>query len=89
MITHVLGLAKAVKANGLKTEVFLTGDGVHLTQHPSFSELLEVARIGICEVSYFNRGYAGTLIQGLQDKDFVTQHRNAELVEKCERYFIL
>ena len=54
---HVLGLAQAANQAGKQVEVFFTGDGVHLTQTPQFTELLEVARVGVCEVSYFTRGY--------------------------------
>jgi len=88
-MAHVLGLAKAAKRAGKHTEVFLTGEGVHLTHQPGFSELLAVARVGICEVSYIANGYKGKGIPGLVDKDFVTQMRNAEMVEKCDRYLIL
>jgi hypothetical protein len=60
-----------------------------LTQGPRFSELLEVARVGVCEVSYIANGYKGKTVPGLVDKDFVTQMRNSEMVEKCDRYLIL
>ena len=86
---HVLGLAKAAERAGKHTEIFLTGEGVHLTQEPNFSELLEVARVGICEVSYIANGYKDKPVPGLVDKDFVTQMRNAEMVAKCDRYLIL
>ena len=86
---HVLGLARAAKKAGIKAEIFLTGEGVHLTQDPWFPELLEHGRIGVCEVSYIDRGYQGREVPGLVDKDFVTQARNAELVENCDRYLIL
>ncbi len=88
-MSHVLGLAKAAKRAGKHTEIFLTGEGVHLTHQPGFSELLEVARVGVCEVSYIANGYKGKAVPGLVDKDFVTQMRNAEMVEKCDRYHIL
>jgi len=86
---HVLGLTKAGKTAGKQVEIFLTGDGVHLTQDPHFSELLDVARVEVCEVSYIANGYKGKKILGLVDKDFVTQGRNAEMVEECDRYLIL
>ncbi|MFC1493163.1 peroxiredoxin [candidate division KSB1 bacterium] len=86
---HVLGLAKAAKAAGKFTDIFFTGDGVHLTQHPHFRELVGIARVGVCEASYFNRGYRGIEITGLVDKDFTTQGRNAEILEECEQYLIM
>ncbi|MDP2646242.1 MAG: hypothetical protein Q8P24_14975 [Desulfobacterales bacterium] len=88
-MTHVLGLARAAKKGGRDIDIFLTGQGVHLTRDPRFPELLKVARIGVCEVSYHANGYKGQPVPGLADKDFVTQMRNAEMVEKCDRYLVL
>lgn len=86
---HLLGLAKAAKATGRHVDVFLTGGGIYLTQQPDFPELLEVSRVGVCEVSYIANGFRGKPVPGLVDKDFVTQARNAEMVEECDRYIIL
>jgi predicted peroxiredoxin len=86
---HVLGLSRAAKKAGKLVEIFFTGDGVELTQDPCFSELLKFARVAICEVSYIGKGYKGKELPGLKDKDFVTQARNAEMVEECDRYLIL
>lgn len=88
-LPHVVGLAKAAKSAGMQVDIFLTGEGVHLTHQPGFSELLEAARVGVCEVSYIASGYRGKAVPGLGNRDFVTQLRNAELVEKCDRYLIL
>ncbi len=88
-ISHVLGLARAALAEGKQTDIFLTGEGVHLTQDSHFSELLEIARVGVCEVSYIANGYKGKEVLGLNDKDFVTQARNVEMVEDCDRYLVL
>ena len=86
---HILGLSKAARAAGKQVEIFLTGDGVHLTQNPRFSELLEAGRVAVCEVSYIANGYKSKEVPGLADKDFATQARNAEMVEECDRYLIL
>jgi hypothetical protein len=95
---HVIGLARAARAAGKEVRIFFTGEGVHLTQDPRFSELLEVARAGssrphgqvaVCEVSYIANGFKGKAIPGMRDKDFVTQGRNAEMVEECQRYVVL
>jgi len=86
---HVLGVAEAARRAGIRTDIFLTGDGVHLAHHPRFPELLEAGRVGVCEVSYIARGYRGRPVDGLTDKDFVTQERNAELVERSDRYLVL
>jgi peroxiredoxin family protein len=95
---HVVGLARAARAAGKEVKVFFTGEGVHLTQDPRFAELLDVAKTGssvahgqvsVCEVSYVANGFKGKVIPGMRDKDFVTQGRNAEMVEECERYVVL
>jgi predicted peroxiredoxin len=97
-MAHVVGLARAARAAGKEVKVFFTGEGVHLTQDPRFAELLEVAKAGssqsrgqvtVCEVSYIANGYKGKPVPGLGDKDFVTQGRNAEMVEECQRYVVL
>ena len=89
-MSHVLGLAKAARAAGKDTEIFLTADGVHLTQDPRFSELIEAAgKVWVCEVSYIASGYKGKEVPGLNDKNFSIQARNAEMVDKCDRYIIM
>lgn len=95
---HVMGLARAARAAGKEVKIFFTGEGVHLTQDPRFADLLDVAKTGssrphgqvaVCEVSYIANGLRGKPVPGLRDKDFVTQARNAEMVEECERYVVL
>ncbi len=88
-LRHVIGLTRAAKAAGRGVEVFFTGEGVLLTQDPRFSELIGVARVTVCEVSYIANGLRGKPVEGLVDKDFVTQGRNAEMVEECDRYVVL
>ena len=86
---HVLGIGRAAQKRSCRVEIFLSGDAVHLTQDPSFPELLELGRVAVCEVSYLDRGYERLAIPGLVDRDFVTQGRNAELVGECDRYLVL
>jgi peroxiredoxin family protein len=86
---HVLGLASAAARAGVSTEVFLTGEGVHLIRDHRFDELVEAARVSVCDASYRSAGLEGTDVNGLTDKDFVTQWRNAEMVERCDRYLVL
>lgn len=95
---HVIGLARAARSAGKEVKVFFTGEGVLLTKDPRFPELLEIAKKGssqphgqvsVCEVSYLANGLTGKAESGLRDKDFVTQGRNAEMVEECERYVVL
>jgi predicted peroxiredoxin len=86
---HVLGIAAAAHNAGHAVEIFFTGDGVHLTQDPCFSDLMRFARVAVCEVSYIANGYRNKEIHGLSDKDFATQARNAEMVSECDRYLII
>jgi hypothetical protein len=86
---HVLGLAGAAARAGFSTEIFLTGEGVHVTRDHHFHELIETARVSVCDASYRAAGLDGGGTFGLTDKDFVTQWRNAEMVERCDRYLIL
>jgi len=86
---HVLGLTRAARAAGRSVEIFFTGEGVRLTQDPRFSQLIGAARVSVCEVSYIGHGFQGQPIDGLVDKDFVTQGRNAEMVDECDRYVFL
>lgn len=88
-MAHVIGLARAAKAAGKDVQIFMTGEGVHLTHDPMFAQLHEVAKVAVCEVSYLANGYKDKNIPGMRDKDFVTQARNAEMVEECKRYVIL
>ena len=95
---HVVGLARAARKAGKEVRIFFTGEGVHLTKDPRFPELLDVARSGsihphgqvsVCEVSFLANGFKDKDATGLKDKDFVTQGRNAEMVDECERYVVL
>jgi predicted peroxiredoxin len=97
-LAHVLGIAKAARKAGKEVSVFFTGEGVQLTQDPRFAELLQVAKAGsakehghltVCEVSFLANGLKGKPVPGLRDKDFVTQGKNAEMVEECQRYIVL
>jgi predicted peroxiredoxin len=88
-LRHVLGLTRAARAAGRSVEIFFTGEGVQLTQDPRFSQLIGAARVSVCEVSYIGNGFQGQPVEGLVDKDFVTQGRNAEMVDECDRYLIL
>jgi len=86
---HVLGLAGAAARAGISTEIFLTGEGVHLVGDNRFQELIEVARVSVCDASFRAAGFIARDAVGLTDKDFVTQWRNAEMIERCDRYLVL
>ena len=86
---HVLGLARAAVRAGISTEVFLTGEGVHMVRDRRFHELVSFARVSVCDLSFRSAGFEHGDADGLSDKDFVTQWRNAEMVERCDRYLVL
>jgi hypothetical protein len=89
-MNHLIGLVRAAKKAGIDTDIFFTGSGVHVSQDPKFSDIVEIAdRVGICEVSFRGFGYEKEAIPGLNDKDFVTQARNADMVERCNHYIVL
>ncbi len=88
-MAHVVGIAKAAKAAGKEVRIFFTGDGVDVTQDPRIAELVGVAKMTLCEVSYDGHGYKGKAVPGFGFKDFATQEKNAEMVEQCERYIVL
>lgn len=87
--SHALALARAAARARFGVEIFLTGEGVRLTQNPGFPELVRRARVGVCEVSYIGAGLQGQSVPGLRDKDFTTQARHAEIVAECDRYVIV
>ncbi|MCP4900443.1 MAG: DsrE family protein [bacterium] len=86
---HVLGLVSAAVRAQISPEIFLTGEGVHLVRERHFPELLSSARVSVCDVSLRAAGLEAGDVAGLTDKDFVTQWRNAEMVERCDRYLVL
>ena len=89
-MAHLLGITKAARNAGKQVEIFLTGDGVHLTRDSRISQVMETAeKVWICEVSYIANGYKGNEAPGLKDKNFSIQARNAEMVERCDRYLVL
>ena len=87
-LDHLLGLVAAAEKRGVKVEVFLSGEGVLLSQDPRFAQLAGRARLGLCEVSFRAQGLAGD-VPGMGFKDFATQARHAALVEDCPHYLVL
>jgi predicted peroxiredoxin len=86
-LDYVIGLTAAAHEKGKEVEIFFTGNGVRLTQSPDFSKLVGKARLAVCDVSFRSHGLKGE-VPGLGFKDFATQAKNAEMVEKCDRYVV-
>lgn len=86
--SYVYELAKAGNNKGIDIQIFFTGRGVHLTQHPEFEKLVGLASLKVCEVSYRSNGLSGN-VPGVGFKDFATQAVNAEMVAECDRYIVM
>jgi hypothetical protein len=85
---HLLALVAAAEKKGVPVEVFLTGEGVLLTQDPRFPGLAGRAKLALCEVSFRALGLQGE-VPGMGFKDFATQARHAEMLEECRHYLML
>ena len=87
-LDHLLGVVAAAERKGLQVEVFLSGEGVLLSQDPRFAQLAGRARLALCEVSFRAFGLTGE-VPGMGFKDFATQARHAAMVEDCDHYLAL
>ena len=87
-LEHLLGVVAAAEKRGLKVEVFLSGEGVLLTQDARFAQLAGRARLALCEVSFRAFGLKGE-VPGMGFKDFATQARHAAMLEDCPHYLVL
>ncbi len=87
-LEYVINTAKAAHTKGIQVEIFFTGKGVLLTQEPNFKELVDVANLYVCDVSFRANGLEGKEVPGVGFKQFVTQARNAEMIEDCDRYLV-
>lgn len=87
-LDHLLKLVTAAEKWGVKVEVFLSGEGVLLTQDPRFAQLAGRARLALCEVSFRALGLVGD-VPGMGFKDFATQARHAAMLEDCPHYLAL
>ena len=89
-LTHVVHLARAAHDKGKQVHIFFTGAGVTLTLQPRFRQLVGLADLSICDVSFRAFGLHGREeeVPGVGFKDFATQAKNAELVQTMERYIV-
>jgi hypothetical protein len=87
-LPHLLGLVAAAEKKGVAVVVFLTGEGVLITQDPRFAELAGRARLALCEVSFRALNLTGE-VPGMGFKDFATQARHAAMLEECPHYLVL
>jgi predicted peroxiredoxin len=85
---HLLGLVAAAEKQGVAVVIFLTGEGVWLSQDPRFGELAGRAKMALCEVSFRAHNLKGE-VPGMGFKDFATQAKHAEMLEDCPHYLML
>ena len=86
-LEQVIKLCRAAYKKDVEVTIFLTHLGALLTQDPRLCELEEIAKISVCDVSF--KGYGlNPPVCGINEKDFVTQARNGELIEDCDRYVV-
>jgi predicted peroxiredoxin len=87
-LDYVINLTRAASEKGKEVELFFTGKGVLLTQSPDFKNLVGKAKMTLCDVSFRALGLKGD-VPGMGFKDFATQAKNADLIEKSDRYVVL
>ncbi len=83
----IINLCEAAKEKGVEVMIFFTHRGTLLTQDPRFSELKGKAKMSFCRVAFESHGLKSP-IERIDGKDFSTQARNVEMIEKCDRYLI-
>lgn len=88
-LDHLLGICRAVGDSGREVIIFLTNRGVMLTKQERFKELEGLpGTISLCNVC-FDMFKLEKPVPVIQEKDFATQMRHAELIDDCDRYLVL
>ena len=87
-LKHLLGLVAVAERKGVSVIVFLTAEGVWLSQEPRFGELAGRAEISLCDVGFKGFGLKGE-VPGLSEKNFATQAKHAEMLADCTYYVVL
>ena len=95
-INHLIGIARAAKKAGKTLCIFLTHEGVRISQHPRYQELAEIIssdednEISLCNVSWEALGLKDQSIPtGMTAKDLATQSRHCAMIDKCDRYMVI
>ena len=88
---HLLGITSAAKKKGAKVKIFFTWIATHLSKHPDFPKLCEMADdVSICVDSYKKQGYDITDIPvGLTEKKMATQAQHGIIIEDYDCYLSL
>ena len=88
---HIIGITEAAKKKGSTVKVFFTWIATHLTQHPDFAKLCELADdVSICVDSYKKQGFNPEVIPvGLTAKKMATQAQHGIIIEDFDCYLSL
>ena len=88
-LDYVINLTVAAYSKDIQVKIFFTGRSVLLTQKEEFKELVGKSQLYVCDVSFRANGLEGKEVPGVGFKEFVTQARNAEMLEESDRYLVL
>lgn len=86
-LDKVISLTTAAHQIGKKVEIFFSHTGVFLTQKPEFEQLVGKAKMALCLYCFEKYGLEGD-VPGIEEKDFATQARHAEMIKECDRYLV-
>ena len=94
-IDHLIGIARAAKKAGKALCIFLTHEGVRMSQHTRYQELAEIIssgednEISLCNVSWEELGLKDQSVPaGMSAKDLASQSRHCAMIDKCDRYMV-
>ncbi len=91
-INHLIGISKAAKKANKTIYLFLTHDGVSVTQDPRYQELAELGidDISLCNVRWEELGLQNApRPKGMTSSNMATQSRHVSMIETCDRYLVL
>ena len=86
-LNKIIKLCHAAKKKRVDVNIFFTHLGTLLTQDPRFGELEGLAKMSLCNVSFDSHGLKPQ-IKGIDEKDYLTQARNAEIIDESDRYLV-
>jgi hypothetical protein len=88
---QLFGITKAAKAKGSNVKIFLTWIATHMSKHPDFPKLCELADdVSICVDSYKKQGYdINDVPPGLTPKKMATQAQHGIIIEDFDCYLSL
>ena len=84
---ELIELVKAAHAKGIEVVIFFTHIGSKLTVDPRMEQLMDIAKLSVCNVGFeANNLDRETGQKYINEKDFATQARHGEMVDECDRY---